>query len=226
MTFWICARVAPLPSTVLMMIGKIAPSAEMCAAVIGSILVGSLDSPSQVSSAEAERFSIVIRGRGVEHAGVDVRRRRPPRPRLAGRTGADTRRDEGARRRPRARLADLAARRSGRSRRAEAGRVRRRHPRRLALRRRRPGERGDAAAAERDRKHHRLGAEHSTETRDGVVDVVERVAAGSHGAGSKRRCRRSGSSGRSSGSSPTRSVRPPSAPSRCATSRSTTTTSG
>jgi hypothetical protein len=36
------------------------------AAVIGSILVGSLDSPSQVSSAEAERFSIVIRGRSVD----------------------------------------------------------------------------------------------------------------------------------------------------------------
>jgi hypothetical protein len=34
--------------------------------VIGSILVGSLDSPSQVSSAEAERFSIVIRGRSVD----------------------------------------------------------------------------------------------------------------------------------------------------------------
>jgi hypothetical protein len=36
------------------------------AAVIGSILLGSLDSSSQVSSAEAERFSIVIRGRSVE----------------------------------------------------------------------------------------------------------------------------------------------------------------
>jgi hypothetical protein len=34
--------------------------------VIGSILLGSLDSPSQVSSAEAERFSIVIRGRSVD----------------------------------------------------------------------------------------------------------------------------------------------------------------
>jgi hypothetical protein len=36
------------------------------AAVIGSILLGSLDSSSQASSAEAERFSIVIRGRSVE----------------------------------------------------------------------------------------------------------------------------------------------------------------
>jgi hypothetical protein len=36
------------------------------AVVIGSILLGSLDSPSQVSSAEAERFSIVIRGRSVD----------------------------------------------------------------------------------------------------------------------------------------------------------------
>jgi hypothetical protein len=36
------------------------------AAVIGSILLGSLDSSSHVSSAEAERFSIVIRGRSVE----------------------------------------------------------------------------------------------------------------------------------------------------------------
>ena len=35
-------------------------------AVIGSILLGSLDSPSQVSAAEAERFSIVIRGRSVD----------------------------------------------------------------------------------------------------------------------------------------------------------------
>jgi hypothetical protein len=34
--------------------------------VIGSILLGSLDSPSPVSSAEAERFSIVIRGRSVD----------------------------------------------------------------------------------------------------------------------------------------------------------------
>jgi hypothetical protein len=34
--------------------------------VIGSIFLGSLDPPSQVSSAEAERFSIVIRGRSVE----------------------------------------------------------------------------------------------------------------------------------------------------------------
>jgi hypothetical protein len=33
------------------------------ATVIGSISLGSLDVPSQVSSAEAERFSIVIRGR-------------------------------------------------------------------------------------------------------------------------------------------------------------------
>jgi hypothetical protein len=36
------------------------------AAVVGSILLGSLDSPSQVFSAEAERFSIVIRGRSVD----------------------------------------------------------------------------------------------------------------------------------------------------------------
>jgi hypothetical protein len=36
------------------------------AAVIGSILLGSLDSPSQVSSAEAERFPIVIRSRSVD----------------------------------------------------------------------------------------------------------------------------------------------------------------
>jgi hypothetical protein len=36
------------------------------AAVIGSISLGSLDSSSQVSSAEAERFSIMIRGRSVE----------------------------------------------------------------------------------------------------------------------------------------------------------------
>jgi hypothetical protein len=35
-------------------------------AVIASILLGLLDSPSQVSSAEAERFSIVIRGRSVD----------------------------------------------------------------------------------------------------------------------------------------------------------------
>ena len=33
--------------------------------MIGSILLSSLDSPSQVSSAEAERFSIVIRARRV-----------------------------------------------------------------------------------------------------------------------------------------------------------------
>jgi hypothetical protein len=33
--------------------------------VIGSILLSSLDSPSQVSSAESERFSIVIRARSV-----------------------------------------------------------------------------------------------------------------------------------------------------------------
>jgi hypothetical protein len=36
------------------------------AAVIGSILVGSLDSRSQISAAEAERFSIVIRARSVD----------------------------------------------------------------------------------------------------------------------------------------------------------------
>jgi hypothetical protein len=36
------------------------------AAVIGSIFLGSLDAPSQVSSGEAERFSIVIRGRSVD----------------------------------------------------------------------------------------------------------------------------------------------------------------
>jgi hypothetical protein len=35
-------------------------------AVIGSILLSLLGSPSQVSSAEAERFSIVIRGRSVD----------------------------------------------------------------------------------------------------------------------------------------------------------------
>jgi hypothetical protein len=34
--------------------------------MIGSILLGSFDSPSQVSSSEAERFSIVIRGRSVD----------------------------------------------------------------------------------------------------------------------------------------------------------------
>jgi hypothetical protein len=34
--------------------------------VIGAILLGSLDSPSQVSSAEAERLSIVIRGRSLD----------------------------------------------------------------------------------------------------------------------------------------------------------------
>jgi hypothetical protein len=36
------------------------------AAVIGSILLGSIVSPSQVSSTEAERLSIVIRGRSVD----------------------------------------------------------------------------------------------------------------------------------------------------------------
>jgi hypothetical protein len=36
------------------------------AAVMGSIFLGLLDVPSQVSSAEAERFSIVIRGRTVD----------------------------------------------------------------------------------------------------------------------------------------------------------------
>jgi hypothetical protein len=36
------------------------------AAVIGAILVGSLDSRSQISAAEAERFSIVIRARSVD----------------------------------------------------------------------------------------------------------------------------------------------------------------
>jgi hypothetical protein len=36
------------------------------AAVMGSIFVGLLDVPIQVSSAEAERFSIVIRGRTVD----------------------------------------------------------------------------------------------------------------------------------------------------------------
>jgi hypothetical protein len=35
-------------------------------AVVGSILLSLLGSPSQVSSAEAERFSIVIRGRSVD----------------------------------------------------------------------------------------------------------------------------------------------------------------
>jgi hypothetical protein len=35
-------------------------------AVIGSILLSLLDSPSQVLSAEAERFSIVIRGRSID----------------------------------------------------------------------------------------------------------------------------------------------------------------
>jgi hypothetical protein len=36
------------------------------AAVIGSIFLGSLDTPSQVSAAESERFSIVIRARSVD----------------------------------------------------------------------------------------------------------------------------------------------------------------
>jgi hypothetical protein len=39
---------------------------QVAATVIGSILLGSLDSASQVSSAEAERFSIVIRDRSVD----------------------------------------------------------------------------------------------------------------------------------------------------------------
>jgi hypothetical protein len=34
--------------------------------VIASVLLGSLDSPSQISAAEAERFSIVIRARSVD----------------------------------------------------------------------------------------------------------------------------------------------------------------
>jgi hypothetical protein len=38
----------------------------LAAAVIGSILLSPLDSPSQVSSAAAERFSIVIRARRVD----------------------------------------------------------------------------------------------------------------------------------------------------------------
>jgi hypothetical protein len=38
---------------------------QVAATLIGSILLGSLDSPSQGSSAEAERFSIVIRDRSV-----------------------------------------------------------------------------------------------------------------------------------------------------------------
>jgi hypothetical protein len=43
------------------------------AAVIGSILLGSFDAPSQVSSAEAERFSIVIRGRSVDGSHRTIR---------------------------------------------------------------------------------------------------------------------------------------------------------
>jgi hypothetical protein len=38
----------------------------LAAVLIGSVLLSSLDSPSQVSSAEAERFSIVIRARSVD----------------------------------------------------------------------------------------------------------------------------------------------------------------
>jgi hypothetical protein len=38
----------------------------LAAVVIGSLLLSSLDSPSKVSSAEAERFSIVIRARSVD----------------------------------------------------------------------------------------------------------------------------------------------------------------
>jgi hypothetical protein len=43
------------------------------ATVIGSISLGSLDVPSQVSSAEAERFSIVIRGRSVDGSHRTIR---------------------------------------------------------------------------------------------------------------------------------------------------------